>query len=63
MFDLTFLSRSEKGSRTMTTAYTVPGNPADAEAAALELIVQVPGELLGHDSPPTAVLLPNAHSR
>jgi hypothetical protein len=50
----------------MDTTYTVPTNPtnpADPEAAALELIVRVPGELLGHDSPPTAVLLPNAHSR
>lgn len=40
----------------MTTVYTVPDNPADPEAAALELIVRIPGELLGHDSPPTEVL-------
>ena len=42
--------------RTNPFFYAVPTNPADPEAAALELIVRVPGELLGHDSPPTDVL-------
>ena len=42
----------------MTTAHddTVPDNPADPEAAALELIVRVPTDVLGHDSPPRDVL-------
>jgi hypothetical protein len=31
----------------MTTTYTVPDNPADPEAAALELIVRLPADLLG----------------
>jgi hypothetical protein len=30
----------------MTTTYDVPTNPADVEAAALELIVRMPGEVL-----------------
>jgi hypothetical protein len=33
----------------MTTAYTVPDNPADPEAAALELIVRLPQEILNRD--------------
>jgi hypothetical protein len=41
----------------MTTAiYTVPDNPADPEAAALDLIVRTPTEILGDDSPPLEVL-------
>jgi hypothetical protein len=32
----------------MTAAYTVPDNPADPEAAALELIVRLPIDLFGH---------------
>jgi hypothetical protein len=40
----------------MTTVYTVPTNPADPEAAALELIVRVPSDILGHDSPPRDAL-------
>ena len=43
----------------MTTAhdntYTVPDDPADPEAAALELIVRVPTDVLGHDSPRDAL--------
>ena len=35
----------------MTDAYTVPDNPRDPEGAALELIVRLPIDLLGHDSP------------
>jgi hypothetical protein len=31
--------------------YTVPDHPADPEAAALELIVRIPIDVLGHDSP------------
>lgn len=31
----------------MTTTYAVPANPADPEAAALDLIVQLPAQLLG----------------
>jgi hypothetical protein len=31
---------------TMTTAYTVPDNPTDPEAAALELIVRLPADIL-----------------
>jgi hypothetical protein len=34
-----------------TTPYTVPTDPPDPEAAALELIVRVPVDLVGHDSP------------
>jgi hypothetical protein len=30
----------------MTTTYTVPDNPADPEAAALELIVRLPAEIM-----------------
>jgi hypothetical protein len=30
----------------VTTTYTVPDNPTDPEAAALELIVRMPGEVL-----------------
>ncbi len=41
---------------TTDTAYTVPDDPADPEAAALELIVHVPGDVLGHDSPPRDAL-------
>jgi hypothetical protein len=33
-----------------------PDNPADPETAALELIVRVPAEVLGHDSPLRDVL-------
>ena len=29
-----------------TTIYTVPDNPADPEAAALELIVRLPGQIM-----------------
>jgi hypothetical protein len=32
-------------------AYTVPDNPADPEAAALDLIVRLPADLLGHNWP------------
>ncbi|MBV8786441.1 MAG: hypothetical protein JOZ00_07105 [Mycobacterium sp.] len=35
----------------MTLTYEVPDNPADPEAAALELIVRVPTDVLGHESP------------
>jgi hypothetical protein len=38
----------------MTTIYTVPDSPADPEAAALELIVRLPADLLGHEHPPPA---------
>jgi hypothetical protein len=31
--------------------YTTPDHPADPEAAALELIVRLPIDVLGHDSP------------
>jgi len=31
--------------------YTVPDHPADPEAAALELIVRIPIDVLGHDCP------------
>lgn len=40
----------------MTTAYTPPDNPADPEAAALDLIVRLPGAVLGRDWPPLDVL-------
>jgi hypothetical protein len=36
--------------------YTVPDNPADPEAAALDLIVRIPADVLGHDSPRREVL-------
>jgi hypothetical protein len=36
---------------TTTTAYTIPDNPADPEAAALELIVRIPAEVLRPDFP------------
>ena len=36
--------------------YTVPDHPADPEAAALELIVQIPADVLGHNSPPRDAL-------
>jgi hypothetical protein len=36
--------------------YTVPDNPADPEAAALDLIVRIPADVLGHDSPPRDAL-------
>lgn len=35
----------------MTTTYSVPDDAADPEAAALELIVRLPVELLGYDWP------------
>lgn len=38
------------------TTYTVPDNPPDPEAAALELIVRLPADLLGHDWPLREVL-------
>jgi hypothetical protein len=34
----------------ITTTYTVPDNPADVEAAALELIVRVPGQIMHTDA-------------
>ena len=44
----------------MTTAhedtYTVPDDPDDPETAALELIVRVPTDVLGHDWPPRDAL-------
>ncbi|MDT5366248.1 MAG: hypothetical protein QOC62_679 [Mycobacterium sp.] len=33
-----------------TTIYTVPDNPADPEAAALELIVRLPGQIMHTDA-------------
>jgi hypothetical protein len=33
------------------TAYDIPDNPTDPEAAALDLIVRVPADMLGHDWP------------
>jgi hypothetical protein len=33
------------------TSYVVPDDPADPEAAALDLIVRMPADLLGHDWP------------
>lgn len=33
------------------TTYTIPDAPPDTEAAALELIVRLPADLLGHGSP------------
>jgi hypothetical protein len=33
-----------------TTDYTVPDNPADVEAAALELIVRLPGQIMHTDA-------------
>lgn len=33
------------------TAYTIPNTPPDPETAALELIVRLPADLLGHGSP------------
>lgn len=36
--------------------YTVPDDPADPETAALELIVRIPGDMLGHDWPPRDAL-------
>jgi hypothetical protein len=33
------------------TTYTVPHSPTDPEAAALELIVRMPADVLGHLSP------------
>ncbi len=41
---------------TATSEYAVPDDPADPEAAALELSVMVPTEVLGHDSPPRDAL-------
>jgi hypothetical protein len=35
----------------MTATYIVPDNPPGPEAAALELIVRLPIDLLGHDGP------------
>ena len=35
----------------MTTTYTVPTNPTDVEAAALELIVRLPREVLTDECP------------
>ncbi len=40
----------------MSSIYIAPDNPADPEAAALELIVRVPTDLLGYDSPPRDAL-------
>jgi hypothetical protein len=34
-----------------TDTYAVPDHPADPEAAALELIVRIPADVLGHDCP------------
>jgi hypothetical protein len=39
-----------------TAAYTVSDDPADPETAALELIVRIPAEVPGHDSPPRDAL-------
>jgi hypothetical protein len=35
----------------MTTTYTIPDNPSDPEAAALDLIVRAPIDLIGHHWP------------
>ena len=41
----------------MTNAmYVVPDNPAEPEAAALELIVRLPSQIIGRDWPPLDVL-------
>lgn len=40
-----------------STTYTPPTNPADPEAAALEMIVRVPGQVLDPDNQPPLDLL------
>jgi hypothetical protein len=44
-----FADRSE--SEAAQTTYTAPDDPADPEAAALDVIVRLPADVLGHDSP------------
>ncbi|KLO29519.1 hypothetical protein [Mycobacterium haemophilum] len=36
---------------TATDVYTVPNHPADPESAALEMVVRLTTDLLGHESP------------
>ncbi len=41
---------------TTESTYTIPESPADPETAALELVVRIPTDVLGKDSPPREAL-------